>query len=338
MHANSIDPWTHEHVYLGDRHDHRERRTWAVVGVTAAMMVVEIVGGTLYGSMALVADGWHMSTHAAALAIAALAYRLARRHAHDRRFTFGTGKLGDLAAFANAIILAMIALYIGLESAGRLFQPVTIEFSEAIPIAIAGLAVNLGSVWLLHDAGHHGHRHDHHDHHDHHHGHHDHHDHHGHVEHDTNYRAAYLHVFADALTSVLAILALLGGLIYGWTWLDPVMGLVGTVVIAAWSFGLVKSSGAVLLDTVPAPGLEAEIRGRLEIQGDRVSDCHIWRIGPGHRAAVISIVTHAPKPPAAYKARVADLPELSHVTVEVQTCPDAPHVAERAGNPFPSVH
>lgn len=330
MHANSVDPWTHEHVYLGDRHDHRERRTWAVVAVTAAMMVVEIVGGTLYGSMALVADGWHMSTHAAALGIAALAYRFARRHAHDRRFTFGTGKLGDLAAFANAIILAMIALYVGLESASRLLQPVAIEFSEAIPIAIAGLMVNLGSVWLLHDAGQGGHGHGHHHHHDSHDHHHVHHDHHGHTDHDTNYRAAYLHVFADALTSVLAILALLGGLIYGWTWLDPVMGLVGTAVIAAWSVGLVKSAGAVLLDTVPAPGLEAEIRTRLETHGDRISDCHIWRIGPGHSAAVLSIVTHTPKPPAAYKALVADMPELSHVTVEVQPCPDAPHTASGA--------
>lgn len=313
MHSHSIAPWTHEHVFLGNRHERNERRTWAVVALTAVMMVLEIGGGTVLGSMALAADGWHMSTHAAALGIAALAYRFARRHAHDKRFTFGTGKLGELAAFASAIILAMIALYIGFESAARLFHPVTIGFSQALPIAGVGLLVNLASVWLLHN----DHDHDHERGHDH--GHSHHHDH-GHHAKDTNFRAAYVHVLADALTSVLANIALLGGRFYGLTWLDPAMGLVGTAVIAAWSFGLVKSAGAVLLDTIPAQEIEQEVREALEINGDRISDLHLWQVGPGHCAAVVSVVTDHPQSPSAYKARLADVHELSHITVEVESC------------------
>lgn len=317
MHSHSTEAWTHEHVFLGEAHDRHERRTWAVVVLTAAMMVAEIVGGTVFGSMALVADGWHMSTHAAALGIAALAYRFARRHAHDRRFSFGTGKLGDLAAFASAIILAMIALYIGAESASRLLNPVEIGFSQALPIAILGLAVNLVSVWLLHD------RHDgaHHDHPDHGHAHGGH----AHGGHDVNFRAAYVHVLADALTSVLAIVALLGGRFYGLAWLDPVMGLVGTVVIIGWAFGLVKSAGSVLLDIVPSAGVERQVRQRLEVDGDRVTDFHLWQVGPGHRAAVVSLVTDHPRLPSAYKAQLRDLPDLSHVTVEVEPCPHHAH-------------
>lgn len=313
MHTHSIDSWTHEHVFLGDGHDRHERRTWAVVALTAFMMVAEIGGGALFGSMALVADGWHMSTHAAALGIAALAYRFARKHARDRRFAFGTGKLGELAAFASAIILAMIALYIGLESVGRLLHPVAIGFAQAIPIAVAGLVVNLVSVWLLHEDDHH--------HHDHHHDD-GHHGHHGLGGDDTNFRAAYVHVLADALTSVLAIVALLGGWFYGLTWLDPAMGLVGTVVIAAWALSLIKTAGSVLLDVVPAHDIEAEVRRRLETNGDRLTDFHLWQVGPGHRAVVLSIVSDDPQPPSAYKARLTDLPDLSHVTVEVQPCPD----------------
>jgi cation diffusion facilitator family transporter len=266
MHSHSIETWTHDHVFLGQAHDRNERRTWLVVILTAAMMVAEIVGGTLFGSMALMADGWHMSTHAAALTIAALAYRFARAHAHDPRFSFGTGKLGELAGFASALILAMIALLIGYESVTRLFTPVTIAFTEALPIAVLGLVVNIASAALLHDGGHHhpghhGHAHDHHEHdhaHDHHHhdahdhddhqAHHDHHAHHGH-HHDSNMRAAYVHVLADALTSVLAIVALLAGKYYGLTWMDPAMGLVGAAVIIAWAVSLIRSSGAVLLDT-----------------------------------------------------------------------------------------
>ena len=323
MHSHSIDGWTHEHVFLGDRHQANERRTWAVVALTAAMMVVEICGGTVFGSMALVADGWHMSTHVLALGIAALAYRFARQHAHDRRFAFGTGKLGELAAFASAIILAMIALYIGAESLSRLVHPVGIAFAQAIPIAIVGLFVNLASVWLLHDSGHHhGHEHHDHDHHDTHH-----HDDHAHHAHDTNFRAAYVHVMADALTSVLAISALLGGRFLGLTWLDPVMGLAGTVVIAGWSYSLVKTAGATLLDLAPDDGTERTIRARLETNGDRVTDLHVWRVGPGHRSAIIALVSDRPQSPAAYKRRLAEVPQLSHVTVEVHACPDAAKVA-----------
>ena len=319
MHTHSIEPWIHEHVYLGSRHDRHARRTGAVVALTAAMMVVEIVFGTIFGSMALVADGWHMSTHAAALGIAALAYRFARRHAHDRRFSFGTGKLGDLAAFASAIILGMIALYIGIESADRLLRPVEIAFGAALPIATVGLVVNIASVWLLHD-GDHEHHHDHMPQ-----GHHEHEAH--HPGHDTNFRAAYVHVLADALTSVLAIVALLGGRYYGLTWLDPVMGLVGGAVVAAWSVSLLRSAGAVLLDLVPAGEVEDEVRHRLESNGDRVSDFHLWQVGPGHRAVVVSIVSDAPQAPAVYKARLADLHDLSHVTVEVHPCSEGASAA-----------
>jgi cation diffusion facilitator family transporter len=313
MHTHSVENWTHEHVFLGERHDRNERRTWAVVGLTAFMMVIEIAGGTLFGSMALVADGWHMSTHVAALGIAALAYRYARRHAHDRRFSFGTGKLGELAAFASAIILAMIALYIGVESASRLVHPVTIGFSQALPIAALGLLVNLASAWLLRDDHEHAHAHAH--------------EHAPHARdhrrhHDTNFRAAYVHVLADALTSVLAIVALLGGRFFGLNWLDPVMGLIGTTIIAAWAIGLVRSAGSVLLDLAPVEAAEQAVRQRLETNGDRVADLHLWQVGPGHRAAIVSLVTDHPQPPSAYKAKLADLHTLSHITVEVEPCPE----------------
>lgn len=321
MHSHSLEPYTHSHVFLGKGHESRERRTWAVVGLTAATMIAEIVGGTWLGSMALVADGWHMSTHAAALGIAALAYRFARTHAEDPRFTFGTGKFGDLAAFASAIILGIIALLIGAESVDRLLHPVAIGYGQAIPIAVLGLAVNVASVWLLHDdhdhGGHAGSSHSHSHGHGHSHGH----DHgHGHGGHDTNFRAAYVHVLADALTSVLAIAALVGGLWFGLVWLDPLMGLVGTVVILAWSWSLLRSAGLVLLDARPSPAATAEIRERLEIHGDRVSDLHLWQVGPGHRAAVIALVSDDPQPPAHYKARLAGMRELSHITIEVQPC------------------
>lgn len=329
MHSHSLKSWTHDHVFLGAAHDRNERRTWFVVVLTAAMMVAEIIGGSVFGSMALVADGWHMSTHAAALAIAALAYRFARAHAHDARFSFGTGKLGELAAFSSAIILAMIALFIGYESVSRLFAPVTIAFAEALPIAVLGLLVNLASAVLLHDGDHghhHAHSHGHEDDDDH--GHHDHghHHHHGH-HHDSNLRAAYVHVVADALTSVLAIVALLAGRFYGLTWMDPAMGLVGAVVILSWSWSLVRSAGAVLLDTIPDPKLLATVRERLEVDGDKVADLHLWRLGPGHTGVIAAIVSDDPQAPDAYKQRLAEVAGLSHVTVEVQRCS---HHAEAA--------
>jgi cation diffusion facilitator family transporter len=314
MHSHSLHNWQHDHVFLGEKHERNERRTWLVVGLTVVMMVVEIVGGTIWGSMALVADGWHMSTHALALGIAALAYRFARVYAHDSRLSFGTGKFGELAGFSSALILAMIALFIGYESIVRLINPVTIGFSQAIPVAALGLGVNLVSAWLLHDEDHHGHDHHHHGHH------HDHDDHHNHHHHDTNHRAAYVHVLADALTSVLAIVALLAGRYFGLTWLDPVMGIVGTVVILTWSWSLVESAGAVLVDAVPSKAMLSDVREQLEQDGDKVSDLHLWRLGPGHVGAIVSIVSDQPKSPDAYKARLSDVHGLSHVTVEVQQC------------------
>jgi len=321
MHGHSIEEWGHSHVFLGASHERNERRTWLVVGLTASMMAVEIVGGSLFGSMALLADGWHMSTHAGALAIAALAYRYARRHVTNPRFAFGTGKLGDLAGFTSAVVLAMVALAIGYESVLRLFTPVAIQFDEAIPIAIVGLAVNLVSAWLLAGDGHH----DHHAH-EHEHGHdnendHEHRDDHHHGHHDHNMRAAYWHVMADALTSVLAIAALLGARLWGWTWLDPVIGILGAIVIARWSWTLMRDAGAVLLDAAPNAALVKAIRGRLETDTDRVADLHVWRLGPGHHAAIVSIVSDEPLSPAEYKHRLETVGGLSHVTVEVHRCP-----------------
>jgi cation diffusion facilitator family transporter len=320
MHAHSIDDWRHEHVFLGADHARNERRSWAVVALCGAMMAAEIVGGLLSGSMALIADGLHMSTHAGALVIAACAYAYARRHARDERFAFGTGKLGELAAFSSAIVLAMIALLIGYESVLRLFHPVAIAFREAIPIAALGLAVNLVSAWLLHDDHDHGQGHEH----DHDHGHH-----HEHGHQDLNLRAAYIHVVADAAVSVLALAGLSAAYLLGFVWMDPAMGIVGALVIANWSWGLLRAAGAVLLDMRTEGSLAQQIRDRLEDGDDRISDLHIWRVGPGHHAALVSLVCDRPEPPQAYKARLAGIAGLSHLTVEVQPCP-GPH-PEMAG-------
>ena len=346
MHSHSLSHWAHEHTFLGARHDQRERRTWSVVALTAAMMVLEIVGGTAFGSIALVADGWHMGTHVLALAIAGLAYLFARRHINDPRFSLGTGKFGELAAFGSAVILAMIAVGIGYESVLRLLHPVTIHFREAVPIAALGLFVNLASAWLLreshdHAHGHAGHGHDAHAHdaharHDHasHHRQGHHHDHdahqghqhggqaHGHAAHhrDTNYRAAYVHVLADALTSVLAIAGLSVAWAFGLNVMDPLVGLVGVFVILSWAVGLIRSAGGVLLDAVPDPALARRIRERIETGGDRLADLHLWQVGPGHAAVIVSVVSDAPQPPSAYKQRLEDLVGLSHVTVEVNHC------------------
>ena len=317
----AIHPTTlsHDHVFLGAGHSRNERKVWLVIALTASMMVAEIVAGTLYGSMALVADGWHMSTHAGAMLIAALAYSYARRHARDPRFTFGTGKLGDLAGFASAIVLAMIALLIGWESFLRLAEPVEISFGQAIAVAVAGLAVNLASAWLLRDDHAHHHHHHHHAHAHDDHGHHHHHHEHAHHARDNNLRAAYLHVLADALTSVLAIVALLLGRSYGWLWADPLMGVVGALVIIRWSWSLIRETGGVLIDAVPdGAGLAEEIRTALERGEERITDLHVWQVGPGHHAAIVALSSPEPKAPSDYKARLAHLDALSHVTVEVQ--------------------
>ncbi|MGO4448236.1 CDF family Co(II)/Ni(II) efflux transporter DmeF [Phyllobacterium sp. TAF24] len=301
------EPGSHDHVFLGDNHARNERRTWLVIILTTVMMVAEIIAGTVYGSMALVADGWHMSTHAAAMLIAALAYLYARKHARNPRFTFGTGKFGDLAAFASAVVLALIAILIGWESFLRLANPIPINFPQAISIAVVGLAVNLICAWLLRDD------HAHHGHHDH-----DHNHHHTHA-HDNNLQAAYMHVLADALTSVLAIGALTAGSLYGWLWLDPAIGIVGALVIANWSWGLIRNAGGVLLDYVPSnEDLPEEIRTAIELEGDVITDLHVWQLGPGHHGAIVSIISDHPEAPSSYRAKLSHIHDLSHVTVEVE--------------------
>jgi cation diffusion facilitator family transporter len=400
----------HSHVFLGEGHEASERRTWAVIWLCGIMMVAEIVGGLLFGSIALVADGMHMSTHAGALLLAALAYTYARKHANNPDFTFGTGKLGDLAGFTSAIILAMIALLIGYESVSRIFDPVPIHFAEAIPIACLGLAVNIASAWLLSGSEHHGHSHGH----GHEHGGHDHHDHdesheiatpagaiilevfedgvpprfqlradtsavltasafsvetvrpdgtrqlfvmqnkgdylesideipephaftatvrigeqnypiifeehvhaHGSTARDNNMRAAVVHVIADAAVSVLVIVGLLLARSFGWLWMDPLAGIIGACVIASWSYGLVRDTGAILLDMNPDQAMANKLRQVIETGGDQLADLHLWRLGPGHLGAIVSVVTGQAREADYYRNRLAQFKSLSHLTVEV---------------------
>jgi cation diffusion facilitator family transporter len=399
--------WTaHEHVFLGEGHEKNERRTWLVIWLCGAMMIAEIVGGLLFGSIALVADGLHMSTHAGALLLAALAYTYARKRAGDPTFTFGTGKFGDLAGFTSAIILAMIALLIAYESVSRLFAPVTIHFAEAIPIAGLGLAVNMASAWLLssgwHHQGHvHGHTHERHEHDEahrfstdvgivvlevfedgvpprfrlrvetgpaltaqatsvetvrpdgtrqlfamkdqggylesveeilephaftahvwmdqrdypvvfaeHEHAH-------APAHRDNNMRAAVIHVTADAAVSVLVITGLLLARTFGWLWMDPLAGIVGAAVITSWSYGLIRDTGAILLDMNPDQRMANNLRQAVESEGDQLADLHLWRVGPGHLAAIISVITTQARHPDYYRARLARFKSLSHLTVEV---------------------
>lgn len=396
----------HSHVFLGEAHEASERRTWAVIWLCGAMMVAEIIGGLTFGSIALVADGLHMSTHAGAMLLAALAYTYSRRHAEDRRFTFGTGKLGDLAGFTSAIVLAMIALLIAYEAINRLMHPVAIQFGQAIPIAAVGLAVNVASAWLLSGSGHHHHGHSHGDDHadghdeafrvhtalgravlsvfedgvpprfrlswdgdsaenaasvsveterpdglrqtfrfvdrgsyiesvdeipephaftarlrvgeepehalvfeEHEHGHADHHR-------DNNMRAAVIHVMADAAVSVLVIVGLLLARLFGWLWMDPVAGIVGAAVIASWSFGLIRDTGAILLDMNPDERLADKIRLSVEACGDAVADLHLWRLGPGHLGAIVCVATASSRGPDFYRKRLDHIPSLSHLTIE----------------------
>jgi cation diffusion facilitator family transporter len=297
-----IDALAHEHVFLGAAHDENARRTLWVVALTAVMMVGEIAAGYWTGSMALLADGFHMATHAGALAVAAGAYAYARKHARSGAYSFGTGKVGDLAGFASAMVLGLIALGIGAESVLRLFEPITVAFGEAAIVAALGLAVNIASAFLL-SGGHHHHGHDHH--HDPDHGHH----HHGH---DNNLRSAYVHVLADALTSVLAIAALLAGRYLGWAWMDPAMGIVGGVVIARWSWTLMRDTAAVLLDRTDHHVAE-EVRELLAGGDVRIIDLHVWRVGPEARAAIVSVVGGDVE---TVRARLAPVHELAHLTVE----------------------
>jgi cation diffusion facilitator family transporter len=400
----------HSHVFLGESHVQSERRTWAVIWLCGAMMAAEIVGGLMFGSIALVADGLHMSTHAGALLLAALAYSYARRHAEDPRFTFGTGKLGDLAGFSSAIILAMIAILIGYEAVARIFAPVAIDFAEAIPIACLGLAVNVASVWLLggghsHEGHGHGHAHSHaHAAHDHDEPKHiatsagtlaleifeegvpprfrlraetgdpptaqavlleterpdgtrrifafaqrngflesideipephafaahlsiDGEDHrvlfeesehvHG-AARDNNMRAALIHVMADATVSILVIIGLVLARAFNWLWIDPLVGIVGAVVIASWSYGLIRDTSAILLDMSPDREMEARLREIVESEGDKLTDLHLWRLGPGHLGAIISVETKQRHDSRYYQTRFAGFRSLSHLTVEVK--------------------
>ena len=320
----------HSHVFLGEGHERNERRAWTVIALCSFMMVAEIVGGLLFGSIALVADGLHMSTHASALLLAALAYRFARRHAGDDRFSFGTGKFGDLAGFTSAIVLAMIALLIGYEALTRFLWPVPIRFNEAIPIAVLGLIVNVASALLLggghdHDQGYaHGHRHGHDHAHDvnhaadHEYGH-AHEDAHHAAHRDNNLRAAVVHVLADAAVSILVIVGLTLGRLFGWLWMDPAAGLLGAIVIAAWAYTLIRDTGAILLDMTPDRGMAERMRAAIETDGDRLTDLHLWRLGPGHLGAILSVETkQRDRGPDYYQSLLGRFRPLSHVTVEVQ--------------------
>ncbi len=316
MTGTTPDPWSHDHVYLGEGHEANERRTWIVVGLTAVMMVGEIAAGSAFNSMALLADGWHMATHAGALGISAFAYRFARRHARDPRFAFGTGKVGDLAGYTSAVVLGVVALLIAGEAVGRLRAPVPISFDEAIAVAVLGLAVNLASALVLARGGGHGHpgEHDHDDAHARPHAHEHEHDH-----ADHNLRSAYLHVLADALTSVLAIAALVLGRWAGAVWLDPLMGLVGALVIARWAVHLLRDTGRVLLDFAAAERSADAIRRAIERrQGDRLSDLHLWRVGPGHVAAIVSVVSEGGATAEDVRAALGGVDGLAHLTVEVR--------------------
>jgi cation diffusion facilitator family transporter len=324
MAIHDLSGWQHSHSFdPGNRAG--ERRTWAVVGITAVTMVAEIVAGMITGSMALLADGWHMATHVVALSIAGLAYVLARKWAGDERFAFGTWKIEVLGAFTSALLLGVVALAMVWESISRLVRPEPIQYAAALIVAVIGLVVNLLSALVLQGShGHEGHGHAHHDHgHDHHeHAHHDHgHDHHDAKHHDLNLKSAYVHVLADAFTSVLAIAALAAGLWAGWTWMDPAMGLVGALVIAWWSKGLLADSARVLLDREMDSPIVGRIRAAVQCDGDaEIADLHVWRVGRTSYAAVITIVAERPLEPAAYRERVCAIDSLVHVSVEVNRC------------------
>jgi cation diffusion facilitator family transporter len=336
--------WRHDHSFGQERRRPGERKTQVVIVITATMMIVEIAAGVLFGSMALLADGLHMASHAVALGINAYAYVYARRHAHDASFSFGTGKVNTLGGFTGAVLLAAFAVLMVSESVQRLVKPVPIAFDQAILVAVVGLIVNGVSMWILSASGAHGHDHGHHHHHDHdedhdhqHHAHHhDEHDRHdddqdtardghpSHAGHDHNLVSAYLHVLADALTSLLAIVALLAAKYFGLTWMDPLMGLVGAALVARWSFGLLKATSAVLLDRSAPADVCAAIRQSIErLDGNRVADLHVWSIGLDLYAAEVTVVTPVPRPPEHYKALLPSRLNVVHATVEVHAAPAA---------------
>ena len=321
MRSHDLSDWTHEHVFDAGNQA-AERGTRAVMWLTAAMMVVEITAGWWFNSMALLADGWHMSSHAVAIGLSAFAYAAARRYARDPRFAFGTWKIEILGGFASAIFLLGVAAMMVFASVERILSPQPIHYQEAMIVAALGLVVNLVSAMILGGAHHHGHDHQHHDHHDHHdHGHeHNHHEH-----HDLNLKSAYLHVIADAATSVLAIIALAGGWLYGWSWLDPVMGIVGAALVAVWAKGLLIDTGKVLLDREMDDPVVEEIREVIETGPDngdtRITDLHVWRVGRGAYACALSLVTHDPNLTAErVREQLAVHEEIAHCTIEIQRC------------------
>jgi len=299
MHVHSLENWQHSHEF-SVTNKKGERRTQYVLIFTEITMVVEIIAGSVYGSMALLADGWHMGTHVAAFVIALFAYRYARKHAHNPAYTFGTGKVNVLGGFASAIALAVVALVMMLESVQRIVDPRAIQYNEAILIACIGLFVNVVSAFLLRES----HSHDHH--------------------HDHNLKAAYFHVLADAMTSLLAIVALVFGKFWGWDWLDPLMGIVGAIIIVRWSYGLLKQTSPILLDGSIDEDYQRAIKETIENDADnRLSDIHVWKVGAHHYAAIIALVTHFPKPIEHYKKILAKFDRLSHITIEVNECREA---------------
>lgn len=317
MHIHSLDRWEHSHDF-SLIHLKGERRTTQVLVITAVTMIIEIAAGHVYGSMALLADGWHMGTHVAAFGISVFAYHYARRHASNPRFSFGTGKVSVLGGFASAVGLAVVALMMAMESVARFFDQREIHYDEAIVVAVLGLGVNLACAALLQTHHIHGgtleDRHESHQHHDH------------------NLRAAYLHVLADALTSVLAIAALLSGKVLGWQHLDPLMGIVGALVITRWSWHLLKDTSSILLDGSNDEEVRRNIKERIENDADnRVSDVHVWKVGPAHYSAMVSVVTHFPRHPDHYKKLMAGIERLHHLTVEVNPCDSEPCIFPKKG-------
>ena len=311
MHSSTLYNWQHPHNFSRDN-SRGEQKTWIVIVITVVMMIIEIGSGYLFGSMALLADGWHMGTHAAALSITVFAYSFARRHADNPKYSFSTGKVGVLGGFASAVVLGVIALIMGGESLKRLLAPVSIQFNEAIGVAVIGLFVNLICARLLHT----GERHEHHEIHHHH--------------HDHNLRAAYLHVVADALTSFLAIFALFTGKQFGWVRMDPLMGIVGAVVITRWSFQLLKETSRILLDREAAPELAEKIRTVIEgVAYNLIADLHVWYVSPNSLSIILTVVTHFPQSPEHYKSLVSDLIGDAHMTVEVQKCETEPCLVKR---------
>jgi cation diffusion facilitator family transporter len=315
MHTHSLETWQHRHDFAVIQ-EHGEKRTRQVLIITAITMLFEIFAGMAYGSMALLADGWHMGTHVAAFLITIFAYHFAKKHANNATFAFGTGKVGVLGGFASAIALIVVALLMLIESGQRIFCPQPIHFNEAIGVAALGLLVNIACAFLLRS----------------HHEHgpaapaaNDHGRHHHHPHHDHNLKAAYLHVLADALTSVLAIAALIFGKYLGWNWLDPLIGIVGAAVISRWAYGLLRETGAILLDGSISGRELAAIKEKIEGALDnRVADMHVWKVGPAHYAAIISIVTHYPQKIGYYQELLRNFPSLAHLTFEIQTCEGEP--------------